>query len=129
MSLQFRKLHFISQTLQNSFVTTTSQFSLNLLRLRVPVNVSILCRINDCVYICIYIYICIYMYIRTYSSCFMCAILAHMRLPFFKIFSNVVHFCQNFQTFCPFFPLFLKNHMHVLTFWNKACIYFIEYIF
>ena len=28
-------------------VTTTSQFSLNPLRLRVPVNVNILCRIND----------------------------------------------------------------------------------
>ena len=29
--------------------STTSQFYVNLLRLRVPVNVSILCRIYDCV--------------------------------------------------------------------------------
>ena len=35
--------------LWNSFVTTTSQFSLNVLKLRVPVNVTILCRISDCV--------------------------------------------------------------------------------
>ena len=37
--------------MKNSFVTTTSQFSLNLLRLRIIVNVSILCGINDCVHI------------------------------------------------------------------------------
>ena len=35
--------------------------------------------------------------------------------PFFKIFANCVHFCLNFQTFCPFFPFFLKNCMHGLT--------------
>ena len=35
--------------LWNSFVTTTSQFSLNVLKLRLPVNVTILCRISDCV--------------------------------------------------------------------------------
>ena len=39
--------------LWNSFVTTTSQFSLNVLKLRVPVNVTILCRISDCVCACV----------------------------------------------------------------------------
>ena len=41
-----------------------------------------------------------------YSSCFLHAIVARMRLPFFKIFLNFVHFCPNFQIFCPFFALF-----------------------
>ena len=47
---------------------------------------------------------------RTYSSCFMRAIIARMRLPFFKIFSNFVHFCQNFilPFFCPFLRFFWK---------------------
>ena len=56
---------------------------------------------------------------RAYSSCFIHAIVARMRLPFFKIFSNFVHFCLNFQIFypfCPFFALFLKNCMHALSF-------------
>ena len=46
-------------------------------------------------------------------------IVACMRLPLFKIFSDVVHFCPNFQIFCPILPfsaLFLKNRMHTLTF-------------
>ena len=43
---------------------------------------------------------------RAYSSCFMDAIGACMRLPFFKIFSNFIHFCPNFQIFSPFFPFF-----------------------
>ena len=43
-------MNFLSSTLWNSFVTTTCQISLNLLRLRVPGNVSILCIINDCVF-------------------------------------------------------------------------------
>ena len=51
---------------------------------------------------------------RTYSSCFMRAIIARMRPPFFKIFSNFVHFCQNF--ILPFFVLFLKNRTHALSF-------------
>ena len=41
-----------------------------------------------------------------YSSCFMHGIVACMRLPFFKIFSNFVHFCPNFQIFWPFLPIF-----------------------
>ena len=43
---------------------------------------------------------------RPYSSCFMQAIIARTRLPFFKIFSNFVHFDPNFQIFCPLFPFF-----------------------
>ena len=46
--------------------------------------------------------------IRTYSSCFMWVIAACMRLPLFKMLSNFVHFCSNFQIFCPFLPLFWK---------------------
>ena len=38
---------------------------------------------------------------RAYS-----AIVAHMRLPFFEIFSNFVQFWPNFQIFCPFLPFF-----------------------
>ena len=53
---------------------------------------------------------------RACSSCFMHAIIARMRLSFFKIFSNFVHFCPNFQIFCPFFALFLKNRTHALSF-------------
>ena len=45
---------------------------------------------------------------KTYSSCFMCVIVTCMRLPFSKIFSNFVHFCQNFQIFCPFLSFFWK---------------------
>ena len=43
---------------------------------------------------------------RAYSSSFMHAIVARMRLLLSKIFSNYVHFCLNFQIFCPFLPLF-----------------------
>ena len=43
--------------------------------------------------------------LREYSSCFMHAIVARMRLPF-KIFSNFVYFCPNFLIFCPFLPFF-----------------------
>ena len=46
--------------------------------------------------------------IRAYSSSLMCVIVACMGLPFFKIFSNFVHFCPNFQIFCPFLPFFSK---------------------
>ena len=41
---------------------------------------------------------------RAYSSCFMHAIVAHMRLLFFKIFSNFVYFSQIFKYFAPFCP-------------------------
>ena len=42
------------------------------------------------------------------SSCFIRATVARMKLPFFEIFSNFVHFCLNFLTFCPFLPFFWK---------------------
>ena len=45
---------------------------------------------------------------RAYSSCFMHAIVARLRLAFFKVFLNFVHFCPNFQIFCPFLPFFWK---------------------
>ena len=35
-------------------------------------------------------------------------IIARNGLPFLKIFSNFVHFCPNFQIFCPFLPFFWK---------------------
>ena len=59
--------------------------------------------------------------IRAYSSGLLRAIIACNHLPFFKIFSNFVHFCPNFQIFSPFFALFfLKNRTHALTFLEKA---------
>ena len=39
---------------------------------------------------------------RTYSSSVLHAIIAPNHLPFFKIFSNFVHFSPNFQIICPF---------------------------
>ena len=45
---------------------------------------------------------------KAYSSCFMHAIVACMRLPFFKMFSNFLHFRPNYQIFCPFLPFFWK---------------------
>ena len=57
--------------------------------------------------------------VRAYCSSLLCAIIARIHLPFFKIFSNFVRFCPNFQICCPFLPffaLFLKNHTHALTF-------------
>ena len=53
---------------------------------------------------------------RAYSSCSMHAIVARMGLPFFKVFSNFVHFCPKFQIFCPFFPFF------TLFFWKISRI-------
>ena len=55
---------------------------------------------------------------RAYSSCFMRAIVARMRLPFFKIFSNFAHFCRNFPIFCPFLAIFSEK--------SHACPYFLE---
>ena len=46
--------------------------------------------------------------VRAYSSCFMHAIVAQMKLPFFKIFSIFVHFCPNFQIYGPLLPFFWK---------------------
>ena len=45
---------------------------------------------------------------RACSCCFMHTITALMRLPFFKKFSNFVHFYPNFQVFCSFLPIFWK---------------------
>ena len=53
---------------------------------------------------------------RAYSNSLLHVIIAHNHLPFFKIFSNFIHFSPNFQIFCPFFVIFLKNCMHALTF-------------
>ena len=39
---------------------------------------------------------------RAFSSSSSSAIITHNHLPFLKIFSNLVHFCPNFQIFCPF---------------------------
>ena len=53
---------------------------------------------------------------RAYSSCFMRAVVKCMRLPFSKIFSNFVHFCPNFQIFCPFLPFLWKiTHIPLLS--------------
>ena len=50
---------------------------------------------------------------RAYSSCFIHALVACIRLLFFKLFSNFVHICPNFQIFCSFLSflaLFLKKN-------------------
>ena len=39
---------------------------------------------------------------RAYSGSLLRVIIAYNHLPFFKIFSNFVRFCANFQIFCPF---------------------------
>ena len=46
--------------------------------------------------------------LRAYYGCFMHGIVTHVKLPFFKVFSNFVHFCPYFQIFCPFLPFFWK---------------------
>ena len=56
--------------------------------------------------------------IRAFSSSLLHVIIACNHMPFFKLFSNFVHFCPNFQIFClfllffnifhPFLVLFLK---------------------
>ena len=45
---------------------------------------------------------------RAYCSCFMHAIVAHMRLPFFKIIQILYIFAQIFKYFRPFLPFFCK---------------------
>ena len=52
-------------------------------------------------------------HIRAYSNSLMRVKIACNHLPFFKIFSNFVHFCPNFQIFCPFFE---KNPCMALLF-------------
>ena len=46
--------------------------------------------------------------IRVYYNCLVHVIIAHNHVPFFKIFSNFVHFCPNFPIFCPFLHFFWK---------------------
>ena len=53
-----------------------------------------------------------------YSNRLMHAIVARIKLPFFKIFSNFVHFCPNFQISCLFLPFF----------WKLACMPFLPKI-
>ena len=45
-------------------------------------------------------------FLRAYSSSLLRAIIALNHQPFFKIFSNAVHFRQIFQILCPFLPPF-----------------------
>ena len=64
------------------------------------------------------------MKIETGPSSLLCAIILCNHLPFFKVFSNFVHFCPNYQIFCPFLPFFaffLKNCTYALTFQNRPC--------
>ena len=69
---------------------------------------------------------------RAFSSSLLHVIITCNHLPFFKIFSNFVYICPNFQIFClspPFFTfyaLFLKNRMHALTFWNTPWAYILN---
>ena len=59
---------------------------------------------------------------RVFSSSLLRAIVARSHLPFFKIFSNLQHYCPNFQIICSFlifFDFFLENHMHSLTFYKR----------
>ena len=51
---------------------------------------------------------------RAYCSSLLRVTVAYNHLPFFKIFSNFVAFCANFQIFCPFSE---KSH---------PCSYFLE---
>ena len=58
---------------------------------------------------------------RAFSSSLLCAIVARNHLFFFKIFSNLVHFCLNFQIFCPFLTFFCLSSGK-----SHACPYFLE---
>ena len=53
---------------------------------------------------------------RVFSSSLLRAIIAHNDLTFFKIFSNIVHFCPDFQIFCAFLTFFLPF------FWKITCM-------
>ena len=53
---------------------------------------------------------------RTYSISLLCAIIARNHMPFFKIFSDFIHFCPNFQIFCLCLLFFWKiARMHLLS--------------
>ena len=61
----------------------------------------------------------------TFSSSLFRAIVAPNHLAFFKILSNLVHFCLNFQIFCPFLTVFFV----VVFFCKMTCIPdFLEYV-
>ena len=65
---------------------------------------------------------------RAFSSSLLRAVIARNHLSFFKIFSNFVYFCQNFQICCPFFPFFNMFLPFFRPFSEKlhACPYFLE---
>ena len=54
--------------------------------------------------------------------CFIHAIVKHIRVPFFKIISDFVHFCPNFQILFPFFVIFLINSTHALSRIDRAFV-------
>ena len=43
---------------------------------------------------------------KAFSSSLLHAITTRNHLPFFKIFSNLIYFCPNFEIFCPFLTFF-----------------------
>ena len=53
---------------------------------------------------------------RAFSSSLLSAIVTRNHLTLFKTFSNLVHFCPNFQIFCPFLTFFLPF------FWKITCM-------
>ena len=66
----------------------------------------------------------------TFPSSLLSELISHNHLPFFKIFSNFVHFCPNFHIFFPFllfFNFFFFSPFFVL-FSEKShvCLYFLE---
>ena len=56
--------------------------------------------------------------LRAFSNSLFRAIITHNHMPFFKIFYNFVHFCPNFQIFCPFWPFL---NIFLLFFCKIAC--------
>ena len=58
---------------------------------------------------------------RAFSSSLLHATVTRNRLPFFKISSNLVHFCPNVQIFCPFLTFFCLSSGK-----SHACPYFLE---
>ena len=59
--------------------------------------------------------ICCY-YAKAFSRSLLHAIITHNHMPISKIFSNFVHFCPNFQIFCPFLPFLWKiTHIPLLS--------------
>ena len=58
---------------------------------------------------------------RAYSISLLRSITVCIHLPFFKMYSNFVYFCPNFQIICPFstFPRAFSEKLH-------SCHYFLE---